>query len=318
MNDKDIQELNKLIATLGAEEKAEERDIQRFNKKVENRNVPKRFENRNTNKRSENKNVVPKRFENRNTNKRSENRNVPKRFENRNKRVERKPFVDNKVRFPRCNTTTKTCELTKSQLCKAITQNYVVRSKIIAAILTALPRKGADGKYYSGFCHQRLNALEKVELCLPPEFKDLDKLPREKRIAELLKYIDRMDEKSCRGIGGYYKKLNATEKEALLTGNNEFNKFYRKFTQQLRSQYVDSLNKLMEVLKLLQEEKAVSNATLNEISKKAKSVVDNMYTQCQMNYMYAILAFIKADLETTRKVIEEEQNMISNLGNELN
>jgi hypothetical protein len=218
-----------------------------------------------------------------------------------------------KYKFPTCNENTQKCELTKNELCKAIARNYIVRSNIIAAILSTLPGKDDNGRYVMGFCQNRLKSLEHFKICLPPGFKDLERLSKEERMKELVKYIDTMDESSCRRIGGYYKTLNGTEKEALLTGSNEFNAFYRKFTQQLRTQYTDSLRKLLGILNLLENESTINNKTLNEIGVKTKLIIDNMYTRCQTNYMYAILSYLKADVETTQRTLTEEKEIINSL-----
>ena len=216
-------------------------------------------------------------------------------------------------KFPTCNNSTKNCALTKSQLCKAIARNYMVRSNIIAAILSALPSKDDRGRYISGFCQSRLKSLESFKICLPPGFKDLEKLPKEKRLEELVKYIDHVDERRCHDIGGYYKSLSKREIEALMTGDNEFNIFYKRFTSQLRKQYQESLQNLLGILDLLENETTINNNTLNDISMKAKEVIDDMYTKCQMNYIYAILAYLRADVETTQDTLNEEKLVINTL-----
>lgn len=216
-----------------------------------------------------------------------------------------------------CNNKTPHCELTKSELCKAIAKNYMVRSNIIAAILSALPRRDNSGKYISGFCQTRLKSLESFKICLPHGFKNLDKLPKNKRVEELVKYIDNLDEERCRRMGGYYKSLSKKEIEALMTGDNQFNVFYRRFAQQLRNQYKESLQNLMGILDLLENETTINNKTLNDIGKKAKDIIDDMYTKCQMNYIYSILAYLNADIETTAETLKEEREVINDLSEKL-
>ena len=129
----------------------------------------------------------------------------------------------------------------------------------------------------------------------------------------LVKYIDHVEERRCRDIGGYYKSLSKREIEALITGDNEFNIFYKRFTSQLRKQYQESLQNLLGILDLLENETIINNNTLNDISMKAKEVIDDMYTKCQMNYIYAILAYLRADVETTQDTLNEEKLVINTL-----
>jgi hypothetical protein len=189
----------------------------------------------------------------------------------------------------------------------------MVRSNIIAAILSALPRKDERGKMIDGFCQNRLNSLENFEICLPPGFKRLEKLPENKRLEELMKYIDNVDERRCRNSGGFYKILNKKEIEAIMTGNNEFNIFYRRFSQQLRKQYQESLENLMGILNLLENETTINNDTLNKIGEKTKEILDDMYTKCELNYIYAILAYLRADVETTKDTLDEEKLILRTL-----
>ena len=207
--------------------------------------------------------------------------------------------------FPNCNNKTTNCKLTKTELCQAIAQHFRVRSSIIATIISVLPRKEGN-EWVGGFCHSRLEALDRGRICLPPG----GQLPKEKRFEEILKYINNVEEEQCRSAAGYYKILSLKEKRALVTGGSQFNIFYLKFTLQLKKQYYDSLRKLKEILFLLEHEAAVNNTTLNELSRKTKDIIDDMYNKCQSNYLLAIIAYLKADLERTQETMIEEENLL--------
>ena len=212
-----------------------------------------------------------------------------------------------KVQLPVCNTGD--CKLTKKQLCQAIAKNYLIRANIISAILTTLPKKDTD-KYKYGFCHDRLKSLEEFKICLPKDYTKLLKMNKEQKINELVKYINQTDGYKCHKINGLYKELNEKERSALKTGNNEFNVFYRKFTTKLREQYKESLESLLVILDELTKLKSIKTELLNEVSNKAKIIIDSMYSQCQFNYIYAVLAYLNADLETTRETLQRNQALI--------
>jgi len=164
-----------------------------------------------------------------------------------------------------------------------------------------------------GFCESRLRSLETFRFCLPPGFKALSRMPEDKQLEALIKYVDQIDENRCRDRGGHYKKMNDMEIDALKSGNNEFNVFYRKFALQMRNQYKESLKNLLKILELLENETTISNSSLNDISNKAKEYIDDMYTKCEMNYIYAIMAYFRADIDTTEEIIKEEKEVINTL-----
>ena len=301
---KELQEINKIFANL-------KDDKPSTNNKNNKPNKP----NRETKMERENKPNRPNKSNrpNRETKMERENRKYIKEIERMN--VASENIMNYK--FPTCNENTERCELTKNELCKAISRNYIVRSNIIAAILSTLPSRDENGRYIVGFCQNKLKSLEQFKICLPPGFKDLDKLSKEDRMKELVKYIDNIDENDCRGMGGYYKSLTKNEIEALMTGNNEFNLFYKKFSQQMRKQYTESLRNLLGILDLLENETTINNKILNDIGRKTKIIIDDMYTKCHMNYMYAVLAYLKADVETTQKTLQDEKAIINALQEKL-
>ncbi len=300
VDDKSVAELDDLISELRGNKP---KKINRKDRNKREKKIDKKEEQNNKNNREKVINIQLNKV-NQIMNKNNNNKYINK---------SNKEYNSKAYRFPTCNNTSARCELTKDELCKAISRNYMVRSNIIAAILSTLPSKDDRGKYIPGFCQSRLKSLDTFKICLPPGFKDLSKLPKEKRLQELVRYIDNVDEYHCHNIGGYYKSLSKREIDALMTGNNEFNIFYKRFTQQLRNQYTESLRSLVGILELLENETTIKNSTLNEISDKAKEIIDDMYTKCQMNYIYAILAYLRADVETTQETLDEEKAIVDTL-----
>lgn len=202
---------------------------------------------------------------------------------------------NNKIRkFPHCNNKTQQCKLTKDELCQAITQHYIMRSKLLTVILNVLPRKEGNKWIQGGICQQRLNALDKVKLCLPPGFKNVLEMPNKE--TEIRKYAKALTKEQCKELGGYYKEINKEEKESLFRSDNPFNKFYIQYTLKIRDQYIQSLKQLQNIILLLENETSLNNHTLNQLSYKVKDIIDNMEEKCENNYRLAVLAYLKADL----------------------
>lgn len=204
-----------------------------------------------------------------------------------------------RVSFDNCVKSNGRCYLTKHQICQAIAKNYLMRANIMAVIMTALP--AGDNRH--GFCGTRLKSLQELQFCLPPNLEVLRKMEKNEKLRTLYKYINQMDAHGCAKINGQYRVLTAIEKQSLAKSQAEHNRFYWNYTQKLEEQYKTALLELREILKILQQEDMISNKRMNAISLKVKDIIDRMYTQCQANYVYAILAFLNADLSATREML---------------
>jgi len=211
-----------------------------------------------------------------------------------------------------CGKDEKECYLTQAELCERISKYYVLKGNIIAVILSAIPRK-KDGKMVGSFCYNRFQALKDGRLCLPPGINELENMSLENKLRRLSKFINNMDEFQCKGVSGYYRILNEKEKTALVTNDSKFNKYYILYTAKLYNQYLESLRQLMGILEVLESDYAINNAKLNEIALKVKSIVDSMHTLCQFNYISAILAYLRADLDVSQRDRKEKNKEIAEL-----
>ena len=242
----------------------------------------------------------------------SNNFNLPQNINKNNNNNNNNNKNNNRKNSNPC-TGQKRCTLTKSQLCKEITKNYIVRSNIVAAILTAIPDNTNKEK---NICYQELKAIEDCKICLPPSFDKLEEMNKDDRIVELLKYVSQLSEKKCLEVNGLYKQFTEEEKKNIHLNKdlNKYNAFYLKLTIQMKQQYHSSLIQLLEILKLLNTELVITNNELNLIGAKTKEILDTMYSNCQFNYLNAVWALIKADVSSHN---EEESNANRQLSNSI-
>lgn len=207
-----------------------------------------------------------------------------------------------------CGAQNKSCRMTKSQLCQAITNHYMVRANIIAAILTTIPHKNdKTGDYEGSFCFDRMRALNQGTFCLPPDIQQLDSLPIAEKAIKLQEFIGKTPEQ-CKEANGIYKLLTPKERTILLTSNDEYNKIYMAYTEQLQERYRLYLSSLLQLLEILAGETEVNNKDLERIANDAKQLIDNMYKMCQFNYVMALLAYLKLDLTRDRRAIRREND----------
>lgn len=196
--------------------------------------------------------------------------------------------------------------MNKRQLCEAISNHYLIRSNIIAAILTMVPHKDPKTQDYEGsFCFDRLRSLNQGTFCLPPNISHIVKLPVDQQAKEIQKYIGK-SKNQCDASKGIYKLLTPKERTVLLSSNDEYNKIYIAYTDQLQERYREYLVKLLEILEILAGDTDVNNKELERISNDTKELIDNMYKMCQFNYLMAMLAFIKLDLSRDNATIERD------------
>ena len=231
-----------------------------------------------------------------------------------------KYFVPKKYNKPTqfCNNNNEeNCKLTKSQLCQTITENFIVRNNIIAAILTTIPYKNEKGIYEGGICYQKFLNLEYCTVCVPINYRDLKK----KKISDILNVIldkaNNLDEDECNKNKGYYYKLSDREKEILkfkaynqkIPDNkdnitNNYNLLFINFLDKLKKYYFEQLNKLIIILENIQDKVILNNKMLNLISLETKKTIDRMYTLCNYYYIYGIISLINSD--TSENVIIED------------
>ena len=229
-----------------------------------------------------------------------------------------------------CENTDK-CKLTKKQLCQSISENFIVRNNIIAAILTTIPKKVEeefeDGngkkqkriKYVGGICYQKFLNLDDCKVCVPYDYKDLKNKDINKVLKKILEKADYLTEEECRQNYGYFFRLSERElivfRNKLLKASKsetaqieqklKYNLLFIEFTKKLKEKYFSILNKLITILEKMQNVAILNNTTLNLISSEVKGLIDEMYNSCHYYYVYAILSLINVDL--TEDVIEEDK-----------
>jgi hypothetical protein len=223
------------------------------------------------------------------------------------------------------------CKLTKKQICQSISENFIVRNNIVAAILTTIPKKieeeyeDSNGKkqthtkYVGGICYQKFLNLDDCRVCVPYDYKDLKNKDINKVLKKILEKADYLTEEDCRQNAGYFFRL--TEREILIFRNKllkaskieaskieqklKYNLLFIEFTKKLKDKYFSILNKLITILEKMQGIPILNNTTLNLIGTEVKNLIDEMYNSCHYYYVYAILSLINVDL--TEEVIEEDK-----------
>jgi len=246
---------------------------------------------------------IPKKFNQQNRREKNEERE--EREERRNKR-------DNDSRYTyKCSEEDEHCYLTKMDICNEIKKHFYLRKNIIESIITTIPLKTSSG-YIGSFCYKRYNSLNDCKICLPANYTELKNLPLDEKISNLMLFINNIDKADCGDHSGFYKILSDKEKKALFLNNNEFNKYYIKYTVVLKEKYMSYTSELYSILTVLDENDSINNATLNKLSDKVKEVIDCMYYLCQYYYLSAIIALLRADLNIeTNNQIEKEQSELS-------
>ncbi len=222
--------------------------------------------------------------------------------------------------------------MTKRQLCKSITQNFIIRNNIIAAILTTIPQKTIDKtgtvSYEGGICFQKFLNLEKGFICLPMNYKELSKKTIQEALPELMKASKFLNQKSCMENNGYFLTLNTEDKETLIkramstpeelkiNPHYKANKAYLDFITKLKNKYFEALNALILILEKIKENPFISNETLNTISLETKNIIDNMYNYVNKYYIYAIFALIQSDYTVKKDYRSDQLKQIIELSEE--
>jgi hypothetical protein len=214
------------------------------------------------------------------------------------------------------------CSMTKKDLCKVIADNLIIRSNIVAAILTVLPNRKSKTGYYGGYLYSKFINLGKCQVCVPYNYKDLmDKNPVD-LIKQVVHYSDFTDYKSCKDNGGYYMKLSKTEMEALYANVPEdgkvkigkqmnYNAFYVECAKKLKDSYFGNLKVLLEILESLRSQPIINNVALNELGNKTREIIDSMYHLCQYYYIYAIVSILHANLSVAKSTDIELQKTLA-------
>jgi hypothetical protein len=237
--------------------------------------------------------------------------------QNQNQKVEKfNKKVQYQVRNYQTPTTfcgnSESCKMNKNQLCKAISEHFIVRGNIIASILSTLPRKTNSG-FEGGYCYQRFLNLDKCQVCLPHNYNELMSMDTKSRIQTMMLFINYMTEKECNENKGLFRKLSLGEKKSLILHGregNDFNLLYTEYTNNVRVKYIEHLNILLEILNTLSTMEGINNEELNALSLKTKETIDSMYHLCQFYYLYAIIALLNANITPIKREENNEKNKI--------
>ena len=201
------------------------------------------------------------------------------------------------------------CKLTKKDLCTAITDNFIVRNNIIAAILTTIPYKNEHGEYEGGVSYQRFLNLEQCKVCVPFEYISLKNKSIDYILEKILEKADFLDEEKCNNNKGYFLKLTLEQRKILTTkaiesikntpsnGKINYNLLFIESSEKLKRTYFESLNSLIQILEKMKETPIINNKTLNLISKETKTYIDNMYNLCYYYYIYGIISLIFSEIK---------------------
>ena len=201
------------------------------------------------------------------------------------------------------------CKLTKKDLCTAITENFIVRNNIIAAILTTIPYKNKNGEYEGGVSYQRFLNLEQCKVCVPFEYISLKNKSIDYILQKILEKADFLDEERCNNNKGYFLKLTSDQKKILTTkaiesikntpsnGKINYNLLFIESSEKLKRTYFESLNSLIQILEKMKETPIINNKTLNLISKETKTHIDNMYNLCYYYYIYGVISLIFSEIK---------------------
>lgn len=211
-----------------------------------------------------------------------------------------------------CSSSANKCALTKTELCKAITEHFIVRGNIIASILSTLPYKTENG-FEGGYCYQRFLNLDKCQVCLPHNYQELMSMDVKTRIQTMMLFINYMTEKECTENRGLFRKLSLSEKRSLLQNarnGDEFNVLYTEYTQNVRQKYIEHLNILLDILNALGSMEGIKNEELNALAEKTRETIDAMVHLCQFYYLYAVIALLNANIKPIKNEEVEEKNQL--------
>ncbi|NBU53325.1 MAG: hypothetical protein EBS33_02990, partial [Alphaproteobacteria bacterium] len=199
--------------------------------------------------------------------------------------------------------------LTKKQFCQAISENFIVRNNIIAAILTTIPYKDSNGNYIGGICYQKFLNLNDCKVCVPYGYNDLKNKKLKDIIGKIIEKADYLTLDECKKNNGYFLELTNNQKETFkkivegITAEKiqynpsiQYNLYYVQLTNKLKNNYFHLLNSLITILEKIEQTPVINNKTLNAISYETKNIIDKLYNLCHYYYVYAIISLINSEL----------------------
>ena len=175
--------------------------------------------------------------------------------------------------------------------------------------MSTIPFPNKDGEYYGSMTYKRLLSLTKGSFCMPTptfwkNFKDDD---TDERLEKIQKYLNFTDPNECKRNNGTILQLSKENLQDLLKGG-PLGKKYWEYVEKINLLYHECLMKFSEVLDILQLNDNITTNNLNEISKRVKYIIDELYTNTQLNYILAVMVLLDYDFEKKRLVKEKKYN----------
>ena len=195
-----------------------------------------------------------------------------------------------------CSDPTVPCKLTKIDMCVKIVLNLMTRNNIILAILSAIPVPNKNGDYEGSFTFERLTSLKKGRFCAPPPLSDIQSEEDYVRIHKIMRFLNMMDDETCRKSGGVIYELKEKQMTDMLA-DETFGKKYFEYANKINLIYQESIQALLTILEKLESNFTISTNELNEISASVKNTLDELYIKTQLNFLLAVLVVLDFDFD---------------------
>ena len=195
-----------------------------------------------------------------------------------------------------CFDQTVPCKLTKMEMCIKIVLNLMTRNNIILAILSTIPIPNKDGDYEGSFTFERLSSLKKGQFCRPSPFLDVQDEEDEVRLHKIMRFLNMMDDETCKKSGGIIFQLNEKQMKDMLA-DEIFGKKYFEYGNKINLIYQESIRALLTILEKLESNFTISTEELNQISISVKNTIDELYIKTQLNFLMAILVVLDFDFD---------------------
>jgi hypothetical protein len=195
-----------------------------------------------------------------------------------------------------CSDPTVPCKLTKMEMCVKIVMNLMTRNNIILAILSAIPIPNKNGDYEGSFTFERLTSLKKGKFCAPPPLSEIHNEEEYVRIHKIMKFLNMMNDKTCRKSGGIIYELKEKQMSDMLA-DEAFGKKYFEYGNKINAIYQESIRTLLTILEKLESNFTISTEELNQISMLVKNTLDELYIKTQLNFLLAVLVVLDFDFD---------------------
>ena len=195
-----------------------------------------------------------------------------------------------------CSDPTVPCKLTKMEMCVKIVLNLMTRNNIILAILSMIPIPNKNGDYEGSFTFERLTSLKKGRFCAPSLLLHVQDEEDDVRIHKIMRFLNMMDDESCKKSGGIIFQLNEKQMKDMLV-DETFGQKYFEYGNKINSTYQESIRALFTVLEKLESNFTISTDELNQISTSVKNTIDELYIKTQLNFLMAVLVVMDFDFD---------------------